>query len=248
MEPPPYPPPRGRGGRYRFACRAIFFDAGNTLFHPYPSVGEIYAQVASRYGIVQPPDVLQERFHRHWRNRGGMASLEGPATPGLERRWWRSLVKDVFSEIASDDRFERFFDELYHTFGQAQNWRLYPEVRETLSRLKSKGFILGIISNWDSRLLALCRQMDLEAYFDFILISAVIGHSKPGEKIFQNALTLAGCAPEEAIHVGDSYQDDYEAATLAGIGAIYLDRTGKSTGDIPMVSNLKELLSCVRMP
>ena len=184
-----------------------------------------------------------------------MASLEGPATPELEKSWWRALVKDVFSEIASDDRFDTFFDELYDTFGQAQSWRLYPEVRETLSRLKSKGFILGIISNWDSRLLALCRQMDLEPYFHFILVSALVGHSKPGAKIFQDALKLAGCAPHEAIHVGDSFQDDYEAARQAGIGAIYLDRAGKFTGDIDpftkskvqKISDLKELISCVRM-
>jgi FMN phosphatase YigB (HAD superfamily) len=27
---------------------AIFFDAANTLLYPYPSVGEVYAQVARR--------------------------------------------------------------------------------------------------------------------------------------------------------------------------------------------------------
>ena len=30
--------------------KAVFFDAGGTLLHPFPSVGEIYEEVASRYG------------------------------------------------------------------------------------------------------------------------------------------------------------------------------------------------------
>ena len=86
-----------------------------------------------------------------WQNRGGIASLEGPATPELEKRWWRSLVKDVFAKLVPEDSFDAFFEDLYHAFGQAESWRLYPEVREALTQLKSKGFVLGIISNWDSR-------------------------------------------------------------------------------------------------
>ena len=31
---------------------AVFFDAANTLLYPYPSVGEVYAQVAGRYGVA----------------------------------------------------------------------------------------------------------------------------------------------------------------------------------------------------
>ena len=31
---------------------AVFFDAANTLLYPYPSVGDVYAEVAARYGVV----------------------------------------------------------------------------------------------------------------------------------------------------------------------------------------------------
>ena len=37
---------------------AIFFEAGGTLFCPYPSVGEIYAGTAARYGANFDPEVL----------------------------------------------------------------------------------------------------------------------------------------------------------------------------------------------
>ncbi len=175
-----------------------------------------------------------------------MSSLGGPATPDLERRWWRSLVSDIFHEIAGETRFQDFFDDLYHHFGHASNWRVFPEVRDTLHKMKAAGFTMGIVSNWDSRLLTLCREMQLEPYFDFILISAVVGHSKPGARIFHDAVKLAKCQRHQAIHVGDSYQDDYQAALDAGIGAIHLDRTGKPDANISRISNLKELVACVR--
>lgn len=232
-----------------FACRAIFFDAGNTLFHPYPSVGAVYARVGSRYGLRQPPEVLEERFHKQWQTRGGLASLTGPATPALEKLWWKSLVQDVFSEIAPGETFEKFFDDLYHSFGHAENWRVYPEVEAVLKDLKARGFRMGIISNWDSRLFDLCREMGLEPYFEFILVSAVIGHSKPGARIFQDALKLADCQPAQAVHVGDSYEDDYRAALGAGLEAVYLDRRGRHApeGDVCRIKDLRELQACVRL-
>ena len=229
-------------------CRAIFFDAGQTLFCPNPSVGAIYARVASHHSARFPATVLEERFHRQWQDRGGLASLRGPATPQLERRWWHSLVKDVFREIIEKEKFDKFFDELYHTFGQAESWRLFPEVKATLATLRKRGFRMGIISNWDSRLSDLCRDMGLDPYFDFILISAVIGHSKPGEKIFRDALDLVHCEPYEAVHVGDSYDEDYKAALGAGLQAIFLDRQRRCKQDIPRITNVKELITCVRMP
>ena len=31
--------------------QVIFFDAGGTLFRPYPSVGAVYAKVAAKHGV-----------------------------------------------------------------------------------------------------------------------------------------------------------------------------------------------------
>ena len=49
---------------------------------------------------------------------------------------------------------------------------------------------MGIISNWDSRLFSLCKDLGLDAYMDFILASAVFGASKPSPKIFEEAASL----------------------------------------------------------
>ena len=41
---------------------AVFFDAVNTLLYPYPSVGDIYAEVAERYGVITEGAVVQHAF------------------------------------------------------------------------------------------------------------------------------------------------------------------------------------------
>jgi putative hydrolase of the HAD superfamily len=168
----------------------------------------------------------------------------------IERQWWHSLVRDVFSHVGEIRDFEAFFEELYDLFASPSAWHLYPETLEVLKDLKEKkGYIVGIISNWDSRLFKLCEGLGLNPCLDFILASAVFGTAKPGPRIFEEALRKSGIKAKEAIHVGDSLEDDVQGAQNVGIRAILIDR--KSRKEIPLhekfsqvrvIRNLKELL------
>ncbi len=53
---------------------------------------------------------------------------------------------------------------------------------------------------------------------------------KPHREIFEEALRLSGCAPDEALHIGDSYDTDVVGARAAGIRPILLLR-GKTPHD-----------------
>lgn len=204
--------------------KAFFFDAGGTLFQPYPSVGEIYAQVARRHGFIADPKDLEALFHASWEERDGLASLQAHSGEKEEKKWWRTLVWEVFSKLGAIENFDAFFDELYDWFARPEVWRLFPDTLPVLEALKKKGKILGIVSNWDSRLFGICEGLGLKPYLDFILASAVVGAAKPSPKIFQEALKQAQVAPEEALHVGDSLEDDILGAQRAGIFAVFLDR------------------------
>jgi putative hydrolase of the HAD superfamily len=226
--------------------KTIFFDAGGTLLHPHPSVGEIYQQAAARYGCVVEAKKLDMLFREAWLRRDGLSSLASHSSEKIERDWWRNLVEEVFSSVGGVPNFNDFFHELYDHFGSAACWRLYPEVPEVLKQLKSQNKKLGIISNWDSRLFKLCDSLELNQYFDFILISAVFGASKPSPKIFEEALRHAGAGPHEAIHIGDSLEDDIHGAKRVGIDAILIDRhpeKRKKHEGVRMIHTLSELLS-----
>lgn len=219
--------------------KAVFFDAGGTLFQPYPSVGEIYAEVAARHGLRADPRDLEERFHSLWEERDGIRNLAGSSSEKKEREWWHGLVWDVFNGQIQD--FEAFFEELYDRFAGPGSWRLFPDALPALQELKRRGKILGIISNWDSRLFGIVEGLGLSGHLDFVLASAVAGAAKPSPKIFEEALKRAGVSGSEALHVGDSLEDDIQGAERAGIRAALLDRKGRRQGHTLIISSLQFL-------
>lgn len=53
---------------------------------------------------------------------------------------------------------------------------------------------------------------------------------KPHRELFEEALRISGCAPDEAAHIGDSYDTDVAGARAAGIQPVLLLR-GKAPRD-----------------
>ena len=47
---------------------------------------------------------------------------------------------------------------------------------------------------------------------------------KPHREIFDETLRVSGCTPDEAVHIGDSYDTDVVGARVAGIGPVLLLR------------------------
>lgn len=80
-------------------------------------------------------------------------------------------------------------------------------------------FKLGVISNFDSRLDVLLRNMKLQQYFDFVLGSYQAGFIKPDKEIFKLAMKqseLKDLKPEECLHIGDTPVTDYFGPRQAG--------------------------------
>lgn len=140
-------------------------------------------------------------------------------------------------------KFHRYFEDLYDLFAHPKNWRLFPDALPTLRALHSKKIKLGIISNWDSRLLVLSQRMGLTQEVEFVLASAVEGVAKPNRRLFRKALNIAKVAAGEALHVGDSLKEDYHGAEAAGIRALLLDRLGDPIPNVLSIRTIKEVFS-----
>ena len=219
----------------------VFFDAAGTLIGVRGSVGEIYGQYAEQFGFHNGGDgAVQQQIERSF-----VTSLgETPplAFPGemdasvetLERQWWQGLVRDTFSRIGPFPRFGEFFETVYEVFRTGEAWRLEAHCQEILAELKSREVKLGVISNFDSRLFDLLRELGIAEYFDVVIISSRAPAAKPDPLIFQHALEQIGSQAKMSIHVGDSVRGDYEGARAAGLSALlydpegrHLDRTGE---------------------
>jgi HAD superfamily hydrolase (TIGR01549 family) len=119
-----------------------------------------------------------------------------------------------------------------HALFSRNNATLYEDVLPTLDQLQQTDLKVGIISNWDTPLHAMVEELGLAPYFDVIVAShdQRVRSAKPDAAIFEYALNTVGVSPEEAVHVGDSFEADIMGAHTAGIRAILLDRDGTQTG------------------
>jgi REG-2-like HAD superfamily hydrolase len=225
---------------------AIFFDAANTLLYPFPSVGDTYAEVAARYGVTTTGATVQRAFKQAWTSVQTRAQHD-PVRYGVGepdgRRFWSALVHEVFSQIGLPRDFETFFDELYWLFAQPTVWRVYPECPEVLRTLRHHGYLVGVISNWDIRLLDLLKSLDLMQYIQHVSISAIVGWEKPHVEIFRHAIRAVAVAPERALHIGDSFQADVRGAARAGLQPLWLQREERTATTYPIIRDLHGVLS-----
>jgi putative hydrolase of the HAD superfamily len=226
----------------------VFFDAANTLLYPDPPVGELYARTARKYGVHVSVADVQAQFRRSWEALQ-VRAVDDPARYGIGeadgRRWWHALVAETFRPLGMPQRFDVFFDELYRLFAAPDVWRVYPEVFEVLQTLSARGLILGVLSNWDTRLGPLLEGLRLKPYFDHVILSAVVGWEKPQRRIFESALEQTGVLSSEVLHVGDSYQQDVVGAREAGMYGVWLRRNGPREADCPVISSLRELVTII---
>lgn len=209
--------------------KAVLFDVGGTLIAPHPSVGAVYSRVAARHGIERNPAELNIRFKESWRKRKGRREL-------VDKEWWRRVVDDVFERDSAG-----FFEELYDEFAKKEVWRIYPDVEEALGALKTRGLVLAVASNWDCRLPALLKGLNLERFFNRNFISFEMGTVKPDPRFFQRVLEELGLEPLEVLHVGDDLNEDIAGAQNAGLRAYHIDRLNKPKNSRTL-SSLNELL------
>jgi putative hydrolase of the HAD superfamily len=227
------------------SIKAVFFDAAGTLFTVNGSVGAIYARLAEKHGKTVTVKDLEAGFRRCFAVAPPMAFPGASPTeiPTLEKQWWKTVVQDVFAPLGTFPAFDSYFDELFTFFAQPEAWQLYPETLETLQRLKRREVIVGVISNFDSRLLGLLDGFGMSHFFDPIVISTQAGAAKPEGTIFSQALAHHKLLPAQAMHVGDSYEMDIEGARRAGLTPVLIDRRAEpsKSDDYLSVSSLLEL-------
>jgi putative hydrolase of the HAD superfamily len=128
---------------------------------------------------------------------------------------------------------------------QALECRAFPDARPTLRALRQQGMRVVVVSNWDSSLPEWIDRTGLSGLVDGAVSSAVVGHAKPSPHIFEAALELAGVAPEEALHVGDSLQGDVAGARAAGVRALLIVRDGAIPEGVDAIRSLAEIPSLI---
>jgi len=214
--------------------RAVLFDAGGTVIHPDPPVGEIYAAEALKHGARVDPDRIWRELNVLWREHAAEVRADPSgycSDDPSDRALWRGFLRELVERVPGlDVPFDPWFDELYRKFGTTEVWRPDRDAVPVFRALRKRGISCGIVSNWDSRLDGILEGLELRRELDFVVISSVVGTRKPGRAIFEAALARAHVRAEDALHVGDSYEDDVVGAEGAGLRGVLLDRGSQTRG------------------
>ena len=163
-------------------------------------------------GIQISPEILNRQFATAWKAKKNF---------GHSMADWSDLVDQTFAGLTDKVPSASFFPDLYNEFTKPEAWRIFDDVIPCLKRLKERGLKLGAISNWDERLRPLLNALNLDRYFDVIVVSAEVGHPKPALKDIPNGCpTIKRHARISILHLGDSPVEDLKGALGAGFKSL----------------------------
>ena len=136
-------------------------------------------------------------------------------------------------------------DHIHQLYIRSFNVELVPGVKEVLEPLSEK-YRLGVVSNAMSEVpRQALERSDLRKHFISITISRDIGIRKPDPEIFRYALSNMGIESHEAVHVGDSLEEDIKGAENAGMKTIWIADGDEEIAIQPdfTIHSLRELTS-----
>lgn len=173
---------------------AVLFDIDGTLVDSNYLHVSAWSEAFEGAGF----DVSHADIHRHV----GMGSS----------LFMESLIGEARDDVK--DAWRRRYDELKPT------QRALPGARALLVDLAGRGVRVGLATSAPAEdLEALVETIDAGDAVSFTTSAGDVHEAKPDPGIFQTALEEAGCAPEEALVVGDTVWD-VQAASRAGLPCV----------------------------
>lgn len=229
--------------------RLVTFDAAGTLIEQRLDPGALAARIVREHGEdVSEHAGSQAYFELQERFREEREIAERLQDKERIRAVWLAMVEEWIRAVGSKSlNTAALLDELLRRSfsGEGQAFALFEDVLPTLDELDSMGIVTGVISNWDHTLHLTLERLGVSDRFAFAIASLEFGAEKPDPRIFHHALERGGVAAADALHVGDSLEDDYEGALGAGLHAVLLDRASAAPGD-GVVHSLRDLPRVIR--
>lgn len=229
--------------------RAAFFDLYNTLVRFEPPRQVLQALGCAEFGIHIEPEAIRRSY---WVADDFM-SLENARfsiqqRSAEERRQFWAEYEATLLRAAGAEVSTELAGQVFTRIRQIdRRLVLFDDVLPTLDAVKSRGLVLGLLSNLDQGVEELCRELGLDRYLDFCLVSLEVGAEKPHPPIFLTALERAAVDASEALHVGDQYHSDVVGARGVGISPLLLDREDvlEHINDCPRITSLAQVLDYI---
>ena len=205
---------------------ACVFDAYGTLFDVHSAVGKYIERLGD----------VSEQVSNIWR------------TKQLEYTWLRSLMKKHadFWQITQDaldyalDVFnikdKQLRNDLINAYLELD---CYPEVPDTLQKLKDSGQQIAILSNGSPAMLeAVVKSSGLEELVQIILSVEMVGIFKPDPAVYQLAVNQLGVTAAEIVFMSSNAWDAV-GATAFGLRVAWINRFAQRPERLPFQPDIE---------
>ncbi len=229
--------------------KTVFFDLGGTLVVMRRDI--VIRKILKEEGYDVPIKKIHEAYYlteASWLKKYGMKIMNEEQAAKAYSELNMSILSKLGLGIKEEElnRLKKIVSERYVEVESSIPPRLYPDSIPALKALRKEGYRIGIISNAPPSTAESVRKLGLDKFADPILISGIVGLTKPNPELFRLALKLSSSNPEEAVHVGDVYEADVVGARSAGMKAVLIDRDERfEDPDCPKIRKLTELLSLI---
>ena len=217
---------------------AVLLDALGTLVRLEPPAPRLRASLRRVAGV----DVSEEEAERAFG-----AEIAYYLEHHLEGRDRESLdgLRDRCAAVLATELGEHRLDRgaAREALLDALEFTAFEDAAPALRALRQGGVRLVVASNWDCSLPEFLRRAELLDLVDDVVSSAEVGRAKPAPDVFLEAARRAQVPPDDALHVGDSLENDVRGARAAGVRAVLLARAGDAPGGVESVRSLEEVPS-----
>ena len=212
------------------AIRAVLFDLDGTLWtmlpedHDWDPITRIQARALrphfDRLGFAFEPAEFVQRLVADIG-----ATLNPPTADFSEPSWFPCLERVLASFGSACEHADAavILDEINAVPFTEMGIRAFPDAPPTLEALRRAGYKIGAVTNNPKPahiLAAQVKHLGLPDVFDAIVSSWELGWRKPHHTPFRTALAALGVDAGEAVHVGDSWQNDIQPALELGMTAV----------------------------
>ncbi|MGH2603623.1 MAG: HAD family hydrolase, partial [Dehalococcoidia bacterium] len=217
------------------AIAAVIFDLDDTLCRRTAPID--WDAVTALQVAALTPDCarlgfdhldLTEVVRRFWVSFGAAYPNPDhyPDAP-LEERRWRDGPAALRAHLAAygvgcaEDAAVCLWEALWLVPPSAKNHHLFPDAVATVLALSAAGYRLAVATARPQSTAITARElreMGLPDVFAAIVAAGEAGYRKPHPRVFESAARQLGVRPEQAVVIGDSYEQDIVPA--AGLGMI----------------------------
>lgn len=227
--------------------KAVFFDWFNTLAHYHPPREELERQALQELGFTVSPQVVSRGLYladKNFYEENARLPIR-QRSPEEQARIYAGFQLTILQEASitpKQDLVLKLMSRM-RELNATMKFILYDDVLPTLKAVKGRKLTVGLLTNLQREIDSMCRELGIASYIDFTVTSGEVGADKPQAPIFLKALELAKIKPQEAIHIGDQYNNDVKGARAVGIVPLLLDRTNlyPEITDCPRIQSLIEV-------